>query len=271
MPNVLPLPSKWLFVIKRKADGSIDKFKARIVAGGNRQREGLDFHETYAPVAKFVSIRILLTMAAIDNLEIEQCDIVIAFLYSDLDELMFMKPPTGISPLAGQEYSTSEGQVQLVSDNTKPLYWHLHKSLYGLRQSPRCFYKKLDSILANHGYKCVPADYGVWLAQHEVVLIVHVNDMQMIGTVPGIQRLRDVLESQFMTKCMRSFGSQLFLGLQLDRQRELKQITISQRSYAKQILNRFGMTEAHPLWTAGRRYPIRARPVWQEFHGRVPT
>ena len=100
-------------------------------------------------------------MAAIDDLEIKQCDIVTAFLYGDLDEVVFMKAPTGISPQVGQEYLTAAGQKEQITDTSKTLYWRLHKSLYGLRQSPRCFYKKLDSVLASHGYRRVPADYVV--------------------------------------------------------------------------------------------------------------
>ena len=259
--NIIPLPSKWLLVIKRKVDGSIDKFKARIVAGGHRQREGLDFHETYTPVAKFVSLRILLTMAAIDDLEIDQCDIVTAFLYGDLDEVVYMRAPAGISPQIGQKYLTATGISEdiTVTHTPRTLYWRLHKSLYGLRQSPRCFYKKLDSVLlANHGYQRIPADYGVWLIRHEVVLIVHVDDMQMIGTEQGIQRLKGVLESKFMIKCLGKIGGQLFLGLQIERQRHLKQITISQRTYAMQILERFGMQDAHPCTT-----PMDAHENWE--------
>ena len=260
--DALPLPLKWLFVIKRKADWSIDKYKARIVAGGHRQREGLDFHETYAPVAMFVSLRILLTMAAIDDLEIVQCDIVTAFLYGDLDEVVFMKAPAGISPKIGQKFLNAAGDLEQIIDTMMTLYWRLHKSLYRLRQSPRCFYKRLDSVLAGHGYRRIPADYGVWLAQHEVVLIVHVDDMQMIGTKAGIGRLKGVLESKFMIKSLG--GGQLFLGLHIERQRHLRQITISQKAYAKQILERFGMLDAHPCTT-----PMDLHEDWEHKEGDI--
>ena len=247
--DIVPLPSKWLFVIKRKVplpyrlvnaglfdykkkkkkkikrkvDGSIDKFKARIVAGGHRQREGLDFHETYAPVAKFVSLRILLTMAALDDLEIDQCDIVTALLYGDLDEVVYVRAPAGINPQVGQKYITAARKTGYITEpkltgatgdmttsGSNTMYLRLHKSLYGLRQAPRCFYRKLDGILASHGYRRIPADYGVLLAQNEVVLIVHVDDMQMIGTEQGIKRLKGVLESKFMIKCLGSIGDNYF-------------------------------------------------------------
>ena len=182
-------------------------------------------------------------------MEIEQCDIVTTFLYGDLDEVVYMKAPVGISPQIGQNYYTTTGHMEQITDTMKTLYWRLHKSLYGLRQSPRCFYRKLDSVLTSQDYRRIPADYGVWIAKNQAVLIVHVDDMQMIGMGPSIQRLKGVLESKFMTKCMDTIGGQLFLGLQLERHRKLKQITVSQKSYVKQILERFGMTEAHPCMT----------------------
>ena len=161
------LPCRWLFVIKRKADGSVDRYKARLVAGGHKQKEGIDFKETYAPVAKFVSLRVLLTFVALEDLEGEQVDIVTTFLNGDLEETVYMKAPEGI-PCEGSK-----------------VVWRLKKSLYGLRQSPRCFYMKLDEILAKKGYVRVPADYGVWILRKEVVLLVHVDDMQLFGTRNG--------------------------------------------------------------------------------------
>ena len=104
-----------------------------------------------------------------------------------------MKAPAGINPQVGQKYITAAGTTGYITEpwttgdmttrsTPDTLYWRLHKGLYGLRQSPRCFYRKLDGILASYRYRRIPADYGVWLAQNEVVLIVHVDDMQMIGT-----------------------------------------------------------------------------------------
>ena len=140
-----PLPSKWLFVVKVKLDGLIEKYKARIVAGGHKQKEGIDFHETYAPVAKFGSLRILLTMVALDDLEGEQCDIVTAFLYGELDKEVYMHSPSGITSKIGDLYISETGDQLQITENTPPLYWHLLKSLYGLRQSPRYFYKNVTS------------------------------------------------------------------------------------------------------------------------------
>ena len=244
-PDQMALPSKWIFVIKRRLDGTVEKYKARIVAGGHRQREGIDFQETYAPVAKFVSLRILLTMAALDDLEGEQCDIVTAFLYGDLDEVVYMRSPPGVCPKPGDQYMDALGQLQIISDSSPPLYWHLKKSLYGLRQSPRCFYKKLDGILGTHGYRRVASDYGVWIAQ-ETLIIVHVDDMQLLGTHAGLERILTVLGDNFLIKRMGPIGTHLFLSLQIERWRQKRLISIRQSIYARQILHKFEMLNCTP-------------------------
>jgi len=106
------LPCKWLFNIKRKLDGSVNRYKARIVAGGHRQKEGIDFKETFAPVAKFASLRLLLTMVALEDLEGEQADIVTAFLYGELDKVVYMKVPDSVTPEIGDEYIDTDGSVR---------------------------------------------------------------------------------------------------------------------------------------------------------------
>ena len=252
------LPCKWLFVIKRKLDGTVDRFKARIVAGGHRQREGIDFKETFAPVAKFASLRVLLTLAALEDLDGEQVDIVTAFLYGELDETVYMRVPDGLSPLAGDEYLDHDGILRPFDVSSTPkLVWLLCRSLYGLRQSPRCFYRKLDDLLVSKGYVRVPADYGVWVLHREVVLLVHVDDMQVFGNRSAINTLIEVLESVFVVKRLGPTGNELFLGLRLERDRSARRIAVSQSHYARQILVRFGMTGCTPVHT-----PMDPREDW---------
>ena len=124
--DLVPLPlgrhsikNKWVYKVKAKPDGSIERFKARLVAKGFSQSYGIDYDETYSPVAKMDSIRTLLSIAAVDDIEIVQFDVKTAFLYGTLDEDIYMDPPQGLEVPSG-------------------FVCHLQKSLYGLKQASRC-------------------------------------------------------------------------------------------------------------------------------------
>ena len=115
-PSSKPLGYKWIFNKKMKADGSIDKYKARLVIKGYKQKEGLDYFDTYSPVTRISSIQMLIAIAAIHNLEIHQMDVKSAFLNGDLDEEIYMEQPEGFI-VPGQEKKVCR----------------LVKSLYGLK------------------------------------------------------------------------------------------------------------------------------------------
>ncbi|GJZ64767.1 zinc finger, CCHC-type containing protein [Tanacetum coccineum] len=119
-PGCKPLGCKWIFKRKMKVDGTIDKFKARLVIQGFRQKEGIDYFDTYAPVARITTIRLLLALAAIHNLVIHQMDVKTAFLNGDLDEEVYMKQPEGF----------------VMPDNEHKVC-KMVKSLYGLKQAPK--------------------------------------------------------------------------------------------------------------------------------------
>jgi len=216
-------------MIKKDLNGEIIKYKARIVASGHRQRKEIDFKETFAPVTKFASLRILLILAANNNWEGEQQDIVTVFLNRELKEEVLVRPPNGIYlrkgelvtlyPRKGEGEEISENKEDRmmklekveISENkedrimkqdnkVRELVWYLKRSLYGLRQSPRCFYKKLDSVLKRKRYVRIKADYGVWIMQKTVVLIVYVDDMYIFGTADGKNKLKGDLDEVFVMK-----------------------------------------------------------------------
>ena len=118
-PGSKPLGYRWIFKKKMKPDGSIDKYKARLVIKGYKQKEGLDYFDTYSPVTKISSIRMLIAIAVIHNLEIHQMDLKTTFLNGDLDEEIYMEQPEGFI-VPGQEKKVCR----------------LVKSLYGLKQAP---------------------------------------------------------------------------------------------------------------------------------------
>src|SRR6195952_2542448 len=131
---------KWVFKIKRHADGSIDRYKARLVAKGFSQKEGLDYKETFAPVAKFASIRALLALAAHQDYEVHQMDVKTAFLNGDLDVELYMQQPEGF--VAGEEH----------------LVCKLQKSIYGLKQAGRAWFEKINAALIKMAFAPLDSD-----------------------------------------------------------------------------------------------------------------
>lgn len=127
--------SRWIFKTKFNSDGSIDRHKARLVAQRFTQKFGVDYKETFAPVAKMATVRVLLFMAINNGWSLSQMDVKNAFLRGDLEEEVFMKIPHG-HPLSGDS----------------KLACKLHKSIYGLKQSPRAWHAKLSSSLTVLGF-----------------------------------------------------------------------------------------------------------------------
>ena len=260
------LPSKWVFTKKHGLNGDI-RYKARIVAGGHLQRKGIDFKETYAPIAKFVSLRILLTMLALNDWDGIQGDIVTAFLHGDLEDEIYINPPAGVRPQPGEEVIEKDGCRTLIDNNGginyPRLVWKLRKSIYGLRQSPRCFYTKLDNVLTSKGYLRIRTDYGVW-RKSDVILIVHVDDMLLLGLVEGIRLLPMTLSEVFEMK-WSGMDDTIFVGLHIRRKRENKVLFISQEKYAMDIVARFGLKDANGCTT-----PMETKVDWSVHKEDVP-
>ena len=128
--------SKWIFKVKINADGSL-KYKARLVAKGYSQTEGVDFKETFAPVVKYKSLRLLLAVANERDMHVHQMDVTTAYLNGDLEEEIYMKSPSGE-------------------------LWKLQRSIYGLKQAPRCWNKKIHDFLEGEGFKRHISDYATY-------------------------------------------------------------------------------------------------------------
>ena len=141
-PGKPPIGSKWVFKIKTKSYGSVDRYKARLVAKGFNQEYGIDYEETFAPVARVTSVRSLLAIAATKQWPLFQMDVKNAFLNGDLSEEVYMTPPPGIK--------LPQGHV-----------CHLRKAIYGLKQAPRAWFEKFGSTVISLGFSSI--NYDSWL------------------------------------------------------------------------------------------------------------
>ena len=207
-PNRKPLGCKWVFKLKRRADGSLDKYKARLVAKGYDQIEGLDFNETFSPVVRMTTIRLLLAMATNLDCEIQQMDVKTTFLNGDLNETIYMKQPEGFIKKGEQDY------VCL-----------LLKSIYGLKQAPRMWNEHISSFLLSLGFTRSVKDNGLYILHEGEVfmwLALYIDDSFLFSNdLKLTNRIKKALSEKYEMTDMGDLYSGLNLQVTRDRQRRI--------------------------------------------------
>ncbi|CAA7051603.1 unnamed protein product [Microthlaspi erraticum] len=229
--ELVPLPdgvnvvgTKWIFKNKTDDVGSVVRNKSRLVAQGYSQVEGVDFDETFAPVARLESIRLFLGMACILNFKVHQMGKKSAFLNSILQEEVYVAQPKGFE------------------DPTHPDYvYKLKKALYGLKQAPRAWYERLTKFLTDTGYIRGTVDKTLFILEKEddmIMVQIYEDDIIFGGTSEKL--VQNFVKSMTKEFKMSMVGElKYFLGLQVNQTEE--GIFISQSTYAKNLLVKFGL------------------------------
>nr|GEW64990.1 zinc finger, CCHC-type [Tanacetum cinerariifolium] len=212
----------------------IDKLKARLVIQGFRRKEGINYLDTYALIARITIIRLLLALAAIHNLVIHQMDVKTTFLNGDLDEEVYTKQPEGFVML-GNEHKVCK----------------LVKSLYRLKQAPKQWHQKFNEVVLSSGFhlnqsdKCVYRNFDNF--GEGVIICLYVDDMLIFRTDQNhVDKTKKFLSSRFSMKDMGEVD--VILGIKIKR--ENKRIVITQSHYIEKILKKFNREDCSTVSTS---------------------
>jgi hypothetical protein len=220
--GVRPVPVKWVFKVKHTAAGGVERHKARLVAKGYAQQEGIDYNEVFAPVGKHTTLRGLLAVVSVEDMELHQLDVKTAFL-NGYEEL-------------GEEYAC-----------------HLRKALYGLKQAPRAWHTRLKHELEQFGFVVSDADAGLYMMEQggEVVyVLVYVDDMLLASrSMLLIDEVKRRLQGVFDIHDLGE--ATMFLGMEISRDRSSKELKLTQHRAAVNLASKYGLHDAN-----GRCVPV---------------
>ena len=220
---------KWVFKTKRDSMGNVERYKARLVAKGYTQKDGVDYKETFSPVSKKDSLRIIMALVAHYDLELHQMDVKTAFLNGDLEEEVYMDQPQGFE---------TTGKESLVCK--------LKKSIYGLKQASRQWYLKFNNTILSYGFVENTVDTCIYMkvsGSRFIILVLYVDDILLAANDKGM--LRDVKEFLSKNFEMKDMGEASYvIGIEIFRDRSHGVLGLSQKAYINKVLERYRMDKS---------------------------
>jgi hypothetical protein len=235
-----------VFKRKLRPDGTIEKYKTRLVAKGYTQKEGEDFFDTYSPVARLTTIRVLLSLAASHGLLVHQIDVKKAFLTGELEEEIYMDQLDGF-----------------VAKGQKGIVCKLIKSLYGLKQALKQWHMKFDRTLTSAGFVVNKADkcvYYLYGGGEGVILCLYMDDILIFGTsLNVIKEIKEFLSQNFEMKDLGE--ADVILNIKLVKEGD-GGVTLVQSHYMEKVLSRFDFSDRKPTLT-----PYDASKILQKTKG----
>lgn len=234
LPNdIKPVNCKWVYKTKRDGEGNVESYKARLVAQGYSQIEGIDYDQTFAPVARFESIRTLLSLAVQYDLKLHQMDVQNAFLNGKLEENIFIRQPKGFI-VSGKENC----------------YCKLNKSLYGLKQSSRCWNSELNAYLVKLGFIQSVSDPCIYtrVSDELCIIAVYVDDL-IIGSksIDEINAIKQSLCDQYKMKDLGVLNH--FLGVKVEQSVKNNSVFINQSAFASLLVSKFNFENSRSVKT----------------------
>lgn len=231
--NKKVLSNRWVFKIKRNGKGEIEKYKARLVARGHTQKAGIDYEEIFAPVSRNEIIRTLLAVAVEEEMHVHHMDVISAYVQGNLHDEIYMEQPS------------------LFNEENSEKVCKLHKPIYGLKQSGREWYRRLDEYVTQQGGYRNDADPCLYtFGKHEkrVIMTVYVDDMVIASKdINELNNVKRKLQSEFEIQDLGQITD--ILGIRVEREGKTGSLKLSQQKYVQELLEKFKMTLAKTVST----------------------
>jgi hypothetical protein len=244
------LPSTWAFKCKRYPDGRIKKFKARFCARGDRQKEGIDFFETWSPVVQWQTVRLMMIFSSILGLKSSQADITAAFVHATLPEheKVYIHQPRGF------KVDFNDGHDYVLK---------LKKSLYGLKQAPRHFFNYLAKHLERHGLRQSTCDPCLFIGP-DIVVIVYVDDLLLYARDDStIDSLISKLKKDDIW-IRKEESTEGYLGVDISDCKSDGSFTLTQTGLIKRVISALGL---HAAWTGAKETPADVTALPRDANG----